>query len=119
MRFVRALQLAMVSSPLARELASLEMQRTLIWVHRAVGVTSIVLVTALPDNEAARPPCRHPRAFAVERRGADRLWTIGSNEFATAAGVALATLLMLAARVVHPPAGINAFLIPAYAISAS
>lgn len=119
------------------------MQRTIIWLHRAVGagiaigamellarwdgepllrvpfVTSIVLVTALPDTDGARPPAVILGHLLSSVAGLLALWTLGSNELATAAGVGLATLLMLAARVVHPPAGINAFLIPANAISAS
>ena len=119
------------------------MHRTIIWLHRAVGagiaigamellarwdgepllrvpfVTSIVLVTAVPEIDAARPATVVFGHLLSSVAGLIALWTIGSNEFATAAGVGLATLLMLAARAVHPPAGINAFLIPAYAISAS
>ena len=119
------------------------MQRTLIWIHRAAGagiaigimellarwdgepllrvpfVTSIVLVTALPETEAAQPAAVIFGHLLSSAAGLAALWLLGSNELATAAGVALATFLMLGARVVHPPAGINAFLIPANAISAS
>jgi CBS-domain-containing membrane protein len=117
------------------------MQRTLIWVHRAVGagiaigamellarwggeplvrvpfVTSIVLVTAVPEIEAARPAAVIFGHLLSSIAGFAALWTLGSNEFATAVGVGLATLLMLATRTLHPPAGINAFLVPANALS--
>ena len=72
------------------------MQRTLIWVHRPVGA-----------------------GIAIGAMELLARWeTLGSNEFATAVGVGLATLLMLATRTLHPPAGINAFLVPANALSA-
>jgi len=119
------------------------MHRTFIWLHRALGaaiaigamellarwdgepllrvpfVTSIVLVTAVPEIEAARPAAVIFGHLLSSIAGLAALWTLGSNELATAVGVGLATLLMLATRTLHPPAGINAFLIPAYAISAS
>jgi CBS-domain-containing membrane protein len=82
-------------------------------------VTSIVLVMAVPEIEAARPPAVIFGHLLSGVAGLVALWTLGSNELATAVGVGLATLFMLASRVVHPPAGINAFLIPANAISAS
>jgi CBS-domain-containing membrane protein len=118
------------------------MHRTIIWLHRAVGagiaigvmellarwdgepllrvpfVTSIVLVTAVPEIEAARPAAVIFGHLLSSVAGLIALWTLGANEFATAAGVGLATLLMLATRTLHPPAGINAFLVPANALSA-
>jgi len=80
---------------------------------------TIVLVMALPDNEAARPAAVIFGHLLSCIAGLAALWTLGSNEIAMAAGVGLATLLMLAARAVHPRAGINAFLVPANALSAS
>ena len=119
------------------------MHQALIWFHRAVGaaiaigameilarwdgeelsrvpfVTSIVLVMALPDSEPARPSAVIAGHFPSSLAGLIALWAFGSNEFATIAGVGLATLLMLATRAVHPPAGIDAFLVPAYALPAT
>jgi CBS-domain-containing membrane protein len=114
-----------------------------IWLHRAAGagigiavmellawlegenvaripfVTSIVLVMALPRAEAARPAAVIGGHLLSSLVGVLVLWVLGANELATVAGVSLATLLMVATRLVHPPAGIDAFLIPAFALPAS
>jgi CBS-domain-containing membrane protein len=39
------------------------------------------------------------------------LWTLGSDEGSSAVAVSLAALLMLGCRAMHPPAGIDAFLV--------
>jgi CBS-domain-containing membrane protein len=46
------------------------------------------------------------------------LWVFGPGEAATVVGVGLATLLMAVTRLVHPPGGIDAFLIPAQGLPA-
>ena len=74
---------------------------------------------ALPDSEAARPLTVIAGHFLSSIAGLVAFWAFGSNEFATITGVSLATLLMLATRAVHPPAGIDAFLVPAYALPAT
>ena len=118
------------------------LERTVIWLHRSAGagiaigamellarwdgeqlsrvpfVTSIVLVMALPDSEPARPSAVIFGHLLSSIAGLVAFWMLGSSELATVAGVSLATLLMLATRSVHPPAGIDAFLIPAYALPA-
>jgi CBS-domain-containing membrane protein len=112
------------------------------WVHRAVGagiaiaamellarldgeplsrvpfVTSIVLVMALPESEAAHPYAVIAGHVLSCIAGLASLWVLGSGASAAAAGVSLATLLMLAARAVHPPAAIDAFLVAIYALPA-
>jgi CBS-domain-containing membrane protein len=80
---------------------------------RVPFVTSIVLVTTLPQSEAARPYAvivGHACACAA---GFAALLVFGAGAEASAAGVGLAGLLMLALRAPHPPAGIDAFLIAA------
>ena len=118
------------------------MLRPLIWVHRALGaaiaiglmellaywggeplvrvpfVTSIVLVTLLPRSEAARPAAIIGGHLLSATAGLIALWTLGPGEVATIFGVGLATLLMAATRLVHPPGGIDAFLIPAEGLPA-
>ena len=118
------------------------MRRPLIWIHRAVGagiaiglmellaywggdplarvpfVTSIVLVTLLPQSEAARPAAIIGGHLLSATAGLIALWLLGPGEVATVVGVALATLLMAATRLVHPPGGIDAFLIPAEGVPA-
>jgi CBS-domain-containing membrane protein len=84
---------------------------------RVPFVTSIVLVTSLPDSEAARPYIGGH--FLSSIAGLIAFWMLGSTELATATGVSLATFLMLTTRTLHPPAGIDAFLIPAYALPAA
>ena len=39
------------------------------------------------------------------------LWTLGAGEVSSAVAVGLAALLMLGCRAMHPPAGIDAFLV--------
>jgi CBS-domain-containing membrane protein len=118
------------------------MMRPFIWFHRALGaaiaiglmellaywageplaripfVTSIVLVTLLPRSEAARPAAIIGGHLLSALAGFVALWLIGPGEVATVAGVGLATLLMAATRLVHPPGGIDAFLIPAEGLPA-
>ena len=113
------------------------MLRPFIWFHRALGagiaiglmellayldgeplarvpfVTSIVLVTLLPQSEAARPAAIIGGHLLSATAGFVALWLLGPGEAATIVGVGLATLLMAATRLVHPPGGIDAFLIPA------
>jgi CBS-domain-containing membrane protein len=111
-------------------------RRTAIWIYRALGagvgialmellarmsdeplsrvpfVTSIVLTLSLPDSEAAQPYaviCGHLLSTVA---GLMALWLVGTGTTASAVGVGLAALLMLAMRAVHPPAGIDGFLVP-------
>jgi CBS-domain-containing membrane protein len=115
----------------------------IIWLHRAVGagiaiaamellarldgepasrvpfVTSIVLVMALPESEAA-----HPYAIVAGHvlsciAGLVSVWALSSGATAAVAGVSLATLMMLVTRSMHPPAAIDAFLVAVYALPAS
>ena len=80
-------------------------------------VTSIVLVTALPDSEASRPYAVIAGHMWSCGAGLAALVLLGPGNFASAVGVGLAALGMLAIRAPHPPAGIDAFLITANALS--
>ncbi len=51
--------------------------------------------------------------------GLAAFWMLGSGDAACAVGLGLALFLMLIARALHPPAGINAFLIAAYGLPLS
>lgn len=117
-------------------------QRISVWLYRATGagiaiavmellarvadeplfrvpfVTSIVLTLALPDNEAAQPYAVIAGHLLSTLAGFIALWCFGTGPIASAVGVGAATLLMLAARAVHPPAGIDAFLVPNQPLSA-
>jgi len=88
-------------------------------LSRVPFVTSIVLVMALPDS----PPAR---AYSVVGghmlscvAGLTAFWLLGSGDAACAVALGLALFLMLLARALHPPAGINAFLIAAYGLPVS
>jgi len=88
-------------------------------LSRVPFVTSIVLVMALPDS----PPAR---AYAVVAghmlccvAGLAAFWVLGSGDTACAVALGIALFLMLIARALHPPAGINAFLIAAYGLPLS
>jgi len=107
----------------------------LIWLYRALGaglaiaimealarfghqplarvpfVTSIVLTLAAPDIEAAQPYAVIAGHLLSSAAGVIALWSLGAGEAASAVAVGLAALLMLACRALHPPAGIDAFLI--------
>jgi CBS-domain-containing membrane protein len=113
-------------------------QRIALWLYRAIGagiaigvmellapfsgeslsrlpfVTSIVLTLAAPDNDAARPYAVIGGHLLSTLAGFAALWCLGTGPTATAAGVGLAVLLMLGLRALHPPAGIDGFLVPLF-----
>jgi CBS-domain-containing membrane protein len=118
------------------------MPQLLCWLYRALGasvaiaimevlarighhelprlpfITSIVLTTALPDSEAARPYAVVVGHLLSAASGFAVLWTLGSGDMASATAVGLAVLLMLLCRAVHPPAGIDAFLVVNFSLTA-
>ena len=118
------------------------MQQFSIWLYRAFGtglaiaamellarvfdepfsrvpfVTSIVLTLSLPDSEAAQPYAVVAGHLLSTAAGLAALWCLGPGMTASAAGVGLAALLMQTARAVHPPAGIDAFLVPLFSLPA-
>lgn len=81
-------------------------------VSRLPFVTSIVLVTALPDSDAAQPRAVIGGHLVSSLAGLVCQAVIGSDETAGALAVGLATFAMLITRTLHPPAGIDAFLVP-------
>lgn len=86
---------------------------------RVPFVTSIVLALSLPDSEPAQPYAIIVGHLVSSVAGFAALWCLGSGETASAVGVGLAALLMLAVRAMHPPAGIDAFLIAGWGLPAS
>jgi CBS-domain-containing membrane protein len=88
-------------------------------LSRLPFVTSIVLTLSLPDSEAAQPYAVIAGHLLSTAAGFVALWCLGAGATASAVGVGLAAFLMLAARAVHPPAGIDAFLVPLLALPAS
>jgi len=82
-------------------------------------VTSIVLALSLPDSEPAQPYAIVVGHFVSSMAGFAALWCFGAGEIASAVGVGLAALSMLLLRAVHPPAGIDAFLIAGLGLPAS
>jgi CBS-domain-containing membrane protein len=84
---------------------------------RVPFVTSIVLVTTLPHSEASRPYAVIVGHMISCIAGLITLHVMGAGNVASAAGVGLAALGMLAMRAPHPPAGIDAFLIAANGLS--
>lgn len=88
-------------------------------LSRVPFVTSIVLVMALPEVDAARSynvVAGHMLSCAA---GLASFWALGSGDLACAVALGLALFLMLLLRALHPPAGINAFLIAAYGLPIS
>jgi CBS-domain-containing membrane protein len=110
-------------------------RRLAVWLYRALGaglamgvmeelaraghqplaqvpfVTSIVMTLAAPDSETARPYAVVAGHLLSSLAGVIALWCLGAGETAAAIAVGLAVLFMLAARALHPPAGIDGFLI--------
>ncbi len=119
-----------------------EKQSAAIWLYRALGafiaigimellagfagealwrvpfVTSIVLVMALPASKPARARSIIGGHLLSGACGLVCFWTLGPGEISSAVAVGIATFAMIAFEVVHPPAGIGAFLVPAHQLSA-
>ena len=79
---------------------------------RVPFVTSIVLTFGMPENEAAQPYAVIAGHLLSTLAGFAALWCFGTGTTGAAFGVGLAALLMLSARAMHPPAGIDGFLVP-------
>lgn len=79
---------------------------------RVPFVTSIVLTFGMPENEAAQPYAVIAGHLLSTLAGFAALWCFGAGTTGAAIGVGLAALLMLSARAMHPPAGIDGFLVP-------
>lgn len=79
---------------------------------RVPFVTSIVLVTALPDSEAAKARAIIGGHGLASLAGWLSHTLLDASDMAGSVAVALAALAMIATRTLHPPAGIDAFLIP-------
>jgi len=88
-------------------------------LSRVPFVTSIVLVMALPESEGARSYNVVAGHMLSCFAGLAALWMLGSGDTACAVALGIALFLMLIARALHPPAGINAFLIAAYGLPLS
>ncbi len=111
------------------------MQRVASWIYRALGagvavgvvgllaglseepltrvpfVTSIVLTMVLPDSDGAQPYAVIGGPLLSTAAGFIALWCLGPGATASAVAVGIAALLMLSCSAIHPPAGIDAFLI--------
>ncbi len=122
---------------------SLEWKSSRIWTYRALGVavaigimemlagfvdqpltrvpfvTSIVLVMAIPESDAAKPRSIIAGHLISTGCGMICFWILGSGETSSAVAVGAATFLMIASGAVHPPAGIDAFLVPANGLPTS
>ncbi len=119
-----------------------EKQSATIWLYRALGasiaigmmellagfagealwrvpfVTSIVLVMALPASKPARSRSIVGGHLLSGACGLLCYWMFGPGETSSAVAVGVATFAMIAFDVVHPPAGIGAFLVPAHQLPA-
>jgi CBS-domain-containing membrane protein len=84
---------------------------------RVPFVTSIVLVTALPDSEAAKARAIIGGHALSSIAGWLSHLLLDASDMAGSVAVALAALGMIATRTLHPPAGIDAFLIPSQNLS--
>ena len=80
-------------------------------ISRIPFVTSIVLVLALPNSPAAQPRALIGGHMLSCLAGWLCLTALGPRETASAVAVGLASLAMIGAGMLHPPAGLDAFLI--------
>ena len=83
-------------------------------LSRVPFVTSIVLVMALPEAEPARSYNVVGGHMLSCLAGLIAVWILGAGDTACAVALGLAVFLMLVTGSLHPPAGINAFLVAAY-----
>jgi CBS-domain-containing membrane protein len=82
--------------------------------HEAVRVpfvTSIVLTLFASESTPAQPYAVVTGHLVSSIAGLAALVCLGPGDAAAALGVGVAALLMVASRALHPPAGIDAFLI--------
>jgi CBS-domain-containing membrane protein len=80
-------------------------------ISRIPFVTSIVLILALPNSPAAQPRALIGGHMLSCFAGWLCLTALGPSETASAVAVGLASLAMICAGMLHPPAGLDAFLI--------
>jgi CBS-domain-containing membrane protein len=85
-------------------------------LFRVPFVTSIVLALALPGSDPARPRAIVGGHMMSCLAGYLALAAFGAGETASAIAVGLATFGMMAVRLLHPPAGIDAFLVAMYGL---
>ena len=86
---------------------------------RVPFVTSIVLAFSLPASEPARPYAIVTGHLLSSLAGFAALFLFGPGDTSAALGVGLATFLMLGAHAMHPPAGIDAFIVAGSGMSVS
>lgn len=79
-------------------------------------VTSIVLAMALPDSDPAQPRAIIGGHAISCVAGLLVAAVVQQGELASALAVGLATLAMMGTRTLHPPAGIDAFLIASHGL---
>ncbi len=79
-------------------------------------VTSIVLAMALPDSDPAQPWAIIGGHMISCAAGVVVMMLMGRGEMPSAVAVGLATVAMIASRTLHPPAGIDAFLIASHGL---
>jgi CBS-domain-containing membrane protein len=80
-------------------------------LSRIPFITSIVLVIALPNSPAAQPRALIGGHVISCLAGWLSVTVFGAGDIARAVGVGAATLAMIATGTLHPPAGLDAFLV--------
>lgn len=82
-------------------------------------ITSIVLAIGLPGTPASTPRAIIGGHLVSTLAGILVLQVAGSGDFASALAVGLAALAMAATRTMHPPAGLDAFLVVSQSLPAA
>ncbi len=80
-------------------------------------VTSIVLAMALPDSDPAQPRSIIGGHIISCVAGIVTVAVMGTGTVSSAIAIGLATFVMIASRTLHPPAGIDAFLVAIHGLS--
>jgi CBS-domain-containing membrane protein len=82
-------------------------------VFKVPFVTSIVLVMSMPESSAAKPRAIIGGHLIACACGFICLRFLGGGEASSAVAVGLVAFSMVALSAMHPPAGIDAFIVPA------
>ena len=70
-----------------------------------------MLVLAVPESEAASPRCVILGHFGSAVAGYTALAMMGPGDVTSAVAIGMALFVMISTRTLHPPAGMDAFLI--------
>jgi CBS-domain-containing membrane protein len=90
------------------------------WANHSINdvpfVTSIALITLLPDNASAKPTSIVGGHVLSALAGFTSVAVLGQGTAAPPLGLALAVVAMCATGLVHPPAALSGYIVPAHSL---